>query len=137
MFENFLAAVRMHPFISIGVAVFISQSASAMPSPTLTGQLSSPFYKWLFGTMHIFVAIPRIIITLFPQFAWLFGVNAANKSLQATDKAALLPDLDAGIVLAANIQALQTPATGVQLSPEDMADVKEMLSHDPRRQPPK
>lgn len=109
MFEHFLASIRLHPYISIGVAVFISQSASALPSPTQTGQLSSPLYKWFFGTMHIFVAIPRLIIALFPQFAWIFGINAANKGLQASDKIALMEDLGAVPIEAQGVKNLEPP----------------------------
>lgn len=81
--------IKAHPYISVGFALFLANSASALPSPTVTGTLSSPLYKWFFGTMHFFVAIPRIIITMFPNYAGIFGVNAANKDLQASDKAAM------------------------------------------------
>lgn len=84
-----LHLIIAHPFEAVLLALLLSQSASALPTPTVTGRLSSPLYAWFFGTVHIFVAIPRIVITFFPQYAWIFGHNAANKDLQASDKTAL------------------------------------------------
>jgi hypothetical protein len=78
--------IHDNPVESVLIVLFWSQVASTMPSPTLTGFTSTWGYKWLFGIMHIFVALPRIIITMLPQFAWIFGANAANREIQATDK---------------------------------------------------
>lgn len=74
-----------HTFALVTILVLWAQVASAMPSPTLTGFRSTWFYIWAFGFMHVFVAIPRLIITVFPQYAWIFGPDAAQKSMQATD----------------------------------------------------
>lgn len=42
-------------------------AVNGMPSPT---DKSSPWYKWLFGFTHLATAgVPRVIATLFPQFA--------------------------------------------------------------------
>jgi hypothetical protein len=77
--------VREHGVMAVLLALGISQIASTMPSPTLTGFTSSWGYKWV-GIIHSLVAIPRIIITLFPQYAAVFGVNAAQREVQVTDK---------------------------------------------------
>jgi len=78
-----LQLIHDHPTAAIAL---LSQLASAMPSPTETGFTSSWGYKWIFGVVHSPVAIARVIITLFPQYASIFGVNAAQRDLQATDK---------------------------------------------------
>jgi hypothetical protein len=79
----FLQLIHDHPALAIA---FLAQLASAMPSPTETGFTSSWGYKWFFGVVHSPVAIARVVITLFPQYAAIFGVNAAQRDLQATDK---------------------------------------------------
>ena len=83
---HLLTFVRDNPVECVVFALLWSQAASSMPSPTVTGFTSTWGYKWAFGFMHIFVALPRIIITMLPQYAWIFGANAAQHELQTTDK---------------------------------------------------
>jgi len=78
--------IHEHPTLCLGI---LAQIASAMPSPTLTGFTSSWGYKWFFGIVHSPVAIARIVVTLFPQYAAIFGINASQRTMQATDQQAL------------------------------------------------
>jgi hypothetical protein len=64
----------------------LARVASAMPSLTLTGFTSSWDYKWIFGVAHSPVAITGIVVTLFPRYAAIFDINAAERDMQATDK---------------------------------------------------
>lgn len=77
---------KAHPIGAMAAVAFLAQIASAMPSPTATGFTSTWGYRWVFGAMHFFVSLPRIIITMFPQFGWIFGTNAGQRELQVTDK---------------------------------------------------
>lgn len=50
-----------------------------MPSPAETGWTSSPVYKWTFALLHALAAgIPRIVFTMFPQFAKFMPGNGVN-----------------------------------------------------------
>ena len=58
--DALILIVKAHPILSIAVVLFISQSASAMPSPTITGKYSGGGYKWFFGTMQANFALCRV-----------------------------------------------------------------------------
>lgn len=96
---------KAHPIGAMVAVAFLAQVASTMPSPTATGFTSTWFYKWLFGAMHFFVGIPRIIITMFPQFGWIFGTNAGQRELQVTDKKSFC--IDPGISVATANQVVK------------------------------
>lgn len=102
---------RAHPIAAMTAVGLLAQIASTMPSPTATGFTSTWGYKWAFGVMHFFVGIPRIIITMFPQFAWIFGTNAGQRELQVTDKKSFC--IDPGISVATAKQVAKD--TGVPL----------------------
>lgn len=68
----------------IVAAYFLVSAVQALPSPN---QASAAWYKWVFGTMHLTVgALPRLIVTLFPQYSKFIpgGTNGSQAQANAT-----------------------------------------------------
>lgn len=76
MTDNILAHWKMLLLIWVGINFVFG-----MPSPKPE---SPAWYKWLFASLHgIAGGIPRIIITLFPQYSKLIpgGTNGTQNTL--------------------------------------------------------
>lgn len=66
----------------------VANMIETMPSPAETGPTSTALYKWIFACLHTLSAgIPRIIFTMFPQFAKFLPGNA-DAAAVAEDKKA-------------------------------------------------
>jgi hypothetical protein len=90
--------VHNHPYQTM-IYVFVGTNLiSTMPSPTAdgTGFRGSTLYKWAFGFLHT-INLPRLLVTLFPQFAGEVGIlnqTETTKAVSAQAVAAAAKEVD-------------------------------------------
>jgi hypothetical protein len=71
-------------------AWFLVGFVTMMPSPEKTGPTSSFWYRWLYGGLHMTIgALPRLIVTLFPQYSKFIpgGSNGTTQAVAASNSA--------------------------------------------------
>lgn len=65
--------VTNHPYQAMTYAFAAVNLIATMPSPNGVGIRGTTIYKWMFGFLHA-INIPRLLITLFPQYAGAVGL---------------------------------------------------------------
>jgi hypothetical protein len=82
--------VHDHPYQTMIYAFLGANLISTMPSPTAdgTGFRGSTLYRWAFGFLHT-INIPRLLVTLFPQFAGEVGLLNSEETTKAVSAQAV------------------------------------------------
>lgn len=97
MLQATLNWIHQHPYLTAAVVTYyvLSNLVMAMPTPQADDK---PYYKYLFAALHgIFGNIPRIVMTLFPQFAIILGkLFGANGNQQPNQPPAAASPVDKG-----------------------------------------
>lgn len=59
---------------------FVCNAISAMPSPNGSGATNTWWYKWIFGFLHSWMNMVRVLVTIFPDNPVSKVMNKTNGS---------------------------------------------------------